>query len=191
MSPRTRQQNEEIRESKRTLIMNTALKLFAEEGYYITSMSKIASSANISKGLIYNYFESKENLLTEIFYHGMHEMLEDFDPNHDGILTRDELVLFINDTFQKLKSNVDFWKLYFILIMNPPIFKIFEERLKEFMGPMIQPLEDYFSSKGSKDPKAEARMFLAILDGFGMHYVFDPQNFPIDTINQIFIEKYL
>ncbi|HRW21852.1 MAG TPA: helix-turn-helix domain-containing protein, partial [Bacteroidales bacterium] len=63
MSPRTPEQFEEIRLSKHKLILDTAMKLFASSGYHNTSISKIAKEAGISKGLIYNYFDSKEDLL--------------------------------------------------------------------------------------------------------------------------------
>lgn len=191
MSPRTTKQLEEIRASKKALIMNTALKLFAVEGYYITSINKIASAANISKGLLYNYFRSKEDLLSEIFHLGMDELFKDFDPNHDGVLTEEELIFFIDKTFQKLKENKDFWKLYFILIMKPSVFKIYEKRFMELVAPLFQTLENYFSAKGSKSPNAEARLFGAILDGVGMHYILDPENFPIEIVKQIIIEKHI
>ena len=191
MSPRTTKQLEEIRESKKALIMNTALKLFAVEGYYITSISKIASAANISKGLLYNYFESKENLLSEIFHLGMDELFKDFDPNHDGVLTEKELIFFIDKTFQKLKENKDFWKLYFILIMKPSVFKIYEARFFELVVPILQTLENYFSARGSENPNAEARLLGAMLDGVSMNYILDPENFPIDIVKQIIIEKHI
>jgi len=191
MSPRTTEQYEEIRESKRALIMNTALKLFAEEGYYITSISKIASEANISKGNLYNYFESKENLLSEIFHLGLKEIFESFDPNHDGVLTEDELKLFIDKSFLKLKDNLAFWKLYFILIMKPSVFKIYKKQFMELIIPLIQTLENYYSAKGSKNPNAEARLLGATLDGVGMNYVFDPENFPLNIVKNIIIEKYI
>lgn len=191
MSPRTTKQLEKIRESKKALIMNTALKLFAVEGYYITSISKIASAANISKGLLYNYFESKEDLLSEIFHLGMDEIFKDFDPNQDGILTEEELIFFIDKSFQKLNENKDFWKLYFILIMKPSVFKIYGKRFMEMVAPMFHTLENYFSAKGSKNANAEARFFGAMLDGVGMHYILDPENFPIEIVKQIIIEKHI
>jgi len=39
--------------------MNTALQLFENNGYESTSISKIALTAGVSKGLMYNYFPSK------------------------------------------------------------------------------------------------------------------------------------
>jgi len=191
MSPRTTKQLEEIRESKKNLIMSSALKLFAEDGYFSTSISKIAKVAGISKGLLYNYFASKEDLLSNIFHLGMDDIFRDFDPNHDGVLTEEELIFFIDQTFEKLKENKDFWKLYFILIMKPSVFKIYEKRFLELVVPVFQTLENYFSARGSKNSNAEARLLGAMLDGVGMNYILDPENFPIDIVKQIIIEKYI
>lgn len=65
--PRTKEQNEKIREEARNRIINAAIKLFSLKGYHGTSISDIAKEAQISKGLAYNYFESKQDLLRAIF----------------------------------------------------------------------------------------------------------------------------
>ncbi len=57
---------EEIRYERKKQIMNSALHLFATKGFHQTSISSIAKHAQISKGLMYNYFESKDALLCEI-----------------------------------------------------------------------------------------------------------------------------
>ncbi|MRX71652.1 TetR family transcriptional regulator [Bacillus lacus] len=51
------------------LIIKSAMKCFAERGYYQTSIQQIADEASMAKGSIYNYFGSKEQLLLEIFQH--------------------------------------------------------------------------------------------------------------------------
>ena len=66
MSPRTEAQYEEIREEKKELIKRVALEIISEHGIQNTSISKIAKEAGVSKGLMYNYFESKEDLLKRI-----------------------------------------------------------------------------------------------------------------------------
>ena len=63
MSPKTSGQFKEIRADKKQLIIDTALNLFANKGYHASSISMIAKEAKISKGLMYNYFDSKEALL--------------------------------------------------------------------------------------------------------------------------------
>lgn len=47
-------------------IIRTACKLFAEKGYYNTTIPDIAQALGMSVGNLYNYFESKEELAKEI-----------------------------------------------------------------------------------------------------------------------------
>ncbi len=54
---------------KKKLIIESAIKLFAEHGFYNTSVQEIATHANVSKGAVYLYFKSKEELLLNIFYY--------------------------------------------------------------------------------------------------------------------------
>ena len=84
MPPRTEKQFKEIRKDKKKIILDTSLELFAEKGIHSTSISMIAKKAGISKGLLYNYFDSKEELLKEIVFSGMNEIFNLFDPDKDG-----------------------------------------------------------------------------------------------------------
>ena len=122
--PRNKKQFEEIRQTKINLIMDTALELFANEGYFTTSISKIAKKAGISKGLMYNYFESKEELLIRIMSIGFEDMLNTFDPDHDGVLSEEEMVDFIHKAFNMLEENIQHWKLYFAVLIQPQVLKL-------------------------------------------------------------------
>src|SRR6056297_541095 len=113
MSPRTQKQFEAIREEKRSRILDAALELFGHEGYHNASISKIAEKANISKGLVYNYFESKEAIVREILNSGIDQILNLLDVNRDGVLDPEEIESFIDQMFQHLKENREFWMLYF------------------------------------------------------------------------------
>jgi AcrR family transcriptional regulator len=54
-------------EQTRALILDTALRLFAERGYEETTMRAVAESAGIALGGAYYYFSSKEQLV-QAFY---------------------------------------------------------------------------------------------------------------------------
>jgi AcrR family transcriptional regulator len=191
MSPRTSEQFEEIREVKKALILDTALELFANEGFYKTSISVIAKKAGISKGLIYNYFESKEDLIRTIVFKGIDDLLQNFDPNKDSILTKDELNFFIEQNFRLLYSNIHFWKLFFGIIVQPQVLKLVEKKLMRLFVPLYNVLENYFKAQGTKKPAAEARFFGAMIEGVYMNYITDPENFPIDDIKQRIIDLYI
>lgn len=56
----------EQKEEKREKILITALSLFVDRGYYDTKITDIASAVPMSTGLLFHYFESKEELLLEL-----------------------------------------------------------------------------------------------------------------------------
>ena len=66
MSPRTKQQNEQIKEDRRTQILDAALVVFARRGLAATKIGDIATQAGLSHGLVYHYFPSKEDIFTEL-----------------------------------------------------------------------------------------------------------------------------
>jgi len=190
MSPRTEKQFEEMRENKRALIIETALTLFAEKGYYTTSIQEITKKAGISKGLLYNYFESKEALLKQIVITGFDELLIFFDKNKDGILTDDEFEYFVVESFEMIKKNMTFWKLYFSLLVQPLVMDVIGKQLLQYFDPLFQSFSEFFIRKGYQNPMEEVRFVAALLDGVGMHYLLDPENYPIEHSIQKIINIY-
>lgn len=190
--PRTEEQLQQIRDSKRQLILDTALELFAEHGFHTTSISKIAKKANISKGLIYNYFESKEELLIQIMMHFLNRMYKEFDPNKDGILTVEEFKYFIHYSLQNIKENVLQYKLYMALSTQPDVVSIIHENLigNEKMQLIIKELYEYFERNGYKNPKQEMGILTSILKGATLQYVYVPDSIDLDLIEKRIIEMY-
>lgn len=190
MSPRTEQQFEEIRETRTKEIMDTALELFANDGYDMTSISKIATKAGISKGLLYNYFSSKEELIKTIIFSGLDNLTGFIDPNKDGVLTKEELRFFIEEFFDALEKNQHFWRLYFNLFFQPHVLKLVEKRLIVMIHTYMKMLENYFRSAGVEDPETEAIMLGAVLDGIGFHFMANTASFPLDKIKHKLIKMY-
>ena len=61
MSPRP-----DVSEERRAQIIEAAMKVVAEKGFAKTRMDDVASESGLSKGLIYWYFKSKEDILIAI-----------------------------------------------------------------------------------------------------------------------------
>ena len=53
----------EYKEQARKRIIEVAARVFSENGYYSTKMDDVAEALDVSKGAIYQYFASKEQLL--------------------------------------------------------------------------------------------------------------------------------
>ena len=54
-------------EQKKQAILQAALDLFQQFGVQKVTIAEIAKEANVSQVTIYNYFESKDNLIREVF----------------------------------------------------------------------------------------------------------------------------
>lgn len=52
---------------KRGAILDAALRLIAERGFHNTPVSKIADVSGVSAGIIYHYFDSKDELIQELY----------------------------------------------------------------------------------------------------------------------------
>jgi AcrR family transcriptional regulator len=64
--PRTEEENQRIREEQKRNILEGAIRAFAHNGFPATKMADIAAEANVSYGLVYHYFPSKEQILAEL-----------------------------------------------------------------------------------------------------------------------------
>src|SRR5215216_6427290 len=52
---------------KRRQILDAAIRVFARQGFHSTRVSDIAREANVAYGLVYHYFDSKDQVLNELF----------------------------------------------------------------------------------------------------------------------------
>lgn len=66
------------RQATRKLILETAERIFAEQGFDAARVDRIAREANVNKALIYYYFDSKQAILDEL--------IDDFIRTANGFL---------------------------------------------------------------------------------------------------------
>jgi len=63
---------------KHQLILDAAVKVFAEKGFFLSKVSEIAREAGVADGTIYLYFKNKDDLLISIFEEKMREVISRF-----------------------------------------------------------------------------------------------------------------
>ncbi|MFO7923056.1 MAG: TetR/AcrR family transcriptional regulator [Bacteroidales bacterium] len=184
------EQNIEKRKTTRQKIMDAAIELFANRGYHTTSVSMVSEKAGISKGLMYNYFDNKEGLLREIVFYGIDRVMESFDPNRDGVLTRDEFIHFIKQSFRLMQLHRNFWKFYYSIIYQPSVMELLGGEVFETYNLYARITTEYFKSQGKDDPETEMKFFTALMDGIALNYLMDPVNFPVVAIEKKVLNMY-
>ncbi|MGM0626229.1 MAG: TetR/AcrR family transcriptional regulator [Bacteroidota bacterium] len=177
-------------EEKRQRIMDVALELFSEEGYHSVSISRIAKQAGMSKGNTYNYFKSKQDLLVQLVMEGLDELFQEFDPNHDGVLTEEEFYHFIEKLFDNIKARQPFWKLMFSLLLQPHILELLENDLEPIGERSVGILSSFFVNNGSEDPYTDLLFFSSLTKGAIMQYVYSPESIDIDKLKNKIISYY-
>ena len=187
MSPRTKNQFEEIRQKSRENIEKIALELFAIKGYHATSISQIAEKAGISKGLLYNYFKSKEHLLDSVIMKVYDEIMRIVQMS-ENLPAEKQIEQMIIQTIDHLKENITFWKLYLFLVHQSDVHKklseLYEKMRDDYMGYVVK----LFQEMGSENPTMEALLLGTMFDGIGLNYVTAPDGYPIDEIKDYLIE---
>ena len=190
MSPRTKEQNEAIREDKRQIILDAALHVFSEDSYHGASMSKIAVRANVSKGLTYNYFESKEELLKTLMIEIADKFLERIEMPSSGKLLDEDVVRFINISFDMVLEDIPLSKLFFSVYTQQDVMALISDKLMDRIVPYMNVMNAYFKDKGYEDPMATMRYFNASIDGIQMHIIMDP-TFPVEPVKQLLIKQFV
>lgn len=189
MSPKTATQNEEIRRQSSAKIMQAAFELFAKHGYETTSIAQIAKEAGVSKGLLYNYFSSKEDLLKSLIEQAMHEgddLVEKLVAEDPKETLRNMFVWFRKDLVERSEQ----WKLMTELALQVNKFEFVQEIITVKMQQHINQTEELLTAIGFENPRHEAQLIMAMFDGLGMQYLVVKDDLAIDEITSYLIEKY-
>ena len=67
-----------IVQDKRKLILDAAIRVFADHGYHGARVADIAADAGVAHGLLYHYFASKDDVLRTIFVENWGELIGRF-----------------------------------------------------------------------------------------------------------------
>jgi AcrR family transcriptional regulator len=88
-------------------IIQAALKLVTEKGYFNTSIADICKQADVSTGTIYHYFKTKESIVDALFQ----EVLQNLSDSIEEITAKS------NHTFERLRAIAE---LFFALTEEAP-----------------------------------------------------------------------
>lgn len=98
---------------KKEAIFNATIKMINTYGLTNVSMSKIAKEAGVSQGLLYTYYENKEDMFQKIYLEVQECYLEacgtDADPNGD---TKTEVRRICRNLLNYVSSHTDWFMFY-------------------------------------------------------------------------------
>ncbi len=88
---------------KRRMILDAAIRVFAQRGFHHCRVSDVADEAGVAYGLVYHYFGSKEEILNQLFSERWQLMLDAIaEIDRQEVPARDKLYMvasFIIDSY--------------------------------------------------------------------------------------------
>lgn len=182
---------EKKREKSIGKILSNSIELFSKNGYKSTSVSQIAKRCKISKSLIYNYFKSKEEILLNIVDH-LFEMANsvvfDLEKVKDPV---EKLEIIISKSFEFLRHDKEFTVMYVSLMMQPEVNGIVKSRLKKTYKKWSGIITKILIDLKIKDAEYESYLFLALIDGLQLQYMYDVEGIDINKITSELTNRYL
>jgi AcrR family transcriptional regulator len=110
---------------------DAATILFERQDYFATTIEQITAQAGVSKGLVYNYFSSKEELLVGLIEAATIQMASVAETLAPSESVEASLSLFLDEYLSFLKTEKRFLKLQPTLMLSPELKQVVIGRGKQ------------------------------------------------------------
>jgi AcrR family transcriptional regulator len=176
--------------NKKQVIVETALQLFATKGYASTPVSLIAKTADVSQGLMYNFFASKEELLREIMRLGSQDIYESIKAYSTITNPKEAIRQHILSTIHIIQQRKEFWKLLHAIRLQGLVMQAVEDMFVKITLEVTKVFEKVFVQLSYPNPNLEAVLFLTQIDGLVILYLQD-ETIPLKKLGEQLIKRYI
>lgn len=166
----TMAESREQPQEKRGRILAAAIRVFARKGYTGSRVSDIAEEANVAYGLVYHYFENKEQILNEIFESNWGVLVQVIRQIHaDGGTLRHKLARISSFIVEVWRTQPALVEVLILEIVRSPKF-LDAPRLRAFtevfdlLEAILRDHRDRGEVRGDLDPRQAAFVFMGSLE---------------------------
>jgi TetR/AcrR family fatty acid metabolism transcriptional regulator len=107
--------NEKLAAEKRRLILDAAVRVFAQQGFNRCRVSDIADEAGVAYGLVYHYFRSKDEVLDTLFLERWNVMLDVIrDLDGQDLTAREKLYAIASFIIDSYRHDPDLMKVIIV-----------------------------------------------------------------------------
>ncbi len=181
--PRTKEANQCLRESQRLKILEAARKVIARKGMSAT-MTDIASAAEISQGLAYRYFASKDDIVKELVTQAAQAgppILQQFRKMSDS--PGKQLRMLVSRIFENQGERLEFYQLA-VNVLHHDETPDDQRKLLRKQGQSLQATIRQLILDGQAvgevaegDPDQMVMVVMACLDGLSSFALRNPEQF--------------
>ncbi len=167
-------------QQQRKKILRAAVGCFCQRGYHNTSVQDICDEAGLSKGGLYTYFKSKEQILAavvkESFIGGLEQAIETAGAGATALDKLDRVATLVierlsSDDLHAVSSPQLFLEIWAAASKNSRLRALCAEgyeRWKAFLTDLLREGQAHRQIKPDVDPRALAAVLVAAFDGLSM-----------------------
>ncbi len=177
MSPRP-----DVSEERRSQIIDSAIQVFSRLGFANTRMDDVAAAAGLSKGLLYWYFKSKEEIITaiaDLLFSAEFRKMENLSTEGQTARTGLErfLNIFLEDLQGMLKVAPVIYEFYALAFRNATVRKVMQAYLRRYVA-AVEPIVQQGMDTGEFTPGNAQQVTIAIgaaLEGTLLLWAYAPK----------------
>ncbi|MDX1803787.1 MAG: TetR/AcrR family transcriptional regulator [Alcanivorax sp.] len=183
--------------AKRQQLVRAAARVFAQQGFSNTSMASVAQAAAVSKGSLYDYFDSKEALFQAVFADYASSLMAQLAPALTAASPLEQLQALINGAVEQLQADLSLYPLtleFWACAGSGTQRQIFRDAMARFYQAMRNLLTDVIERgqqagqfRHAGDASAMATIIVAALDGLMLQYWLAP-DLPLDVLKARFLD---
>jgi TetR/AcrR family fatty acid metabolism transcriptional regulator len=182
---------------KRRRILDAAVGVFAQHGFYTARVSQIAREAGVADGTIYLYFKNKEDILIQVFIDAMDEILR----------RQDESLAGLSDPVQRLET---FVRVHFVSVAESrALAEVITVELRQsskfmrntdmkpfgrYLGVIARIIEDGIQAglfSASLSPRRVARAIFGTIDELALEWAMGGREDSLDEASRVVTQLFL
>ncbi|GIP24502.1 TetR/AcrR family transcriptional regulator [Paenibacillus sp. J22TS3] len=191
--PRTREENDRIRQTTKENIRNAAMEVFIERGYHDASIDDIAKRAGVSKGLLYNYYKGKEELLNEMVLCRVDEITQVMQTAAALSSPAEQLKHIIEGALDNVGQRPKVYRFYLHLQTQPEedqVLSKYSQILNEAMAEQFEVQCGMFAELEGANAPLKSLYFSSTLHGTMLMMAIYPEKYPVAEMKKQIIEQF-
>lgn len=188
---------EEAKKDKLEQLFEAATKRFGGDGYSETTMDSIAEEAGVSKGTLYYYFDSKEELFLELLNHWLEKFEIGWDERKLGDSPVRELAQLHTTMISTVEETAPLGKLMLEFWANASrkkkLEKLLNETLQEYRKKTAEIIKKGKEKGVFRDVNSwkASSALVAAYDGLWFHWLLDPESFELKGAGKELITNFI
>jgi len=183
---------EELKTRRETQITRAAYEIIARDGYENITVQDIADHAGFSKGIVYYYFRSKDDVMVSLFDSTIAVLDRRFaEVRKDNPDPRQQLERVISISLDIVNEHIEFYRVIMVFwtqihhkqLMREVNAKLFSHWRREIEKILEQGMTRGVFKQGLA-PRLVASSIIAKVLGVSLQYIFDPNAFDLKVMRQ-------